>query len=151
MFAFTKVVKLIGLFVRNPSDVMFLPVSIVFGYFHGLIKLHALFTLKMVSSTTTHRVKCRYILTMTRKTSWGSRADGDEHNNFRLQERPKRSMSMSLPSGSGQDLLRMASAAQRRATLSYHPQIEAIPLIGDFALSEKTLMSMQISPEDIMT
>jgi hypothetical protein len=49
MFAFTKVVKLIGLFVRNPSDVVFLPVSIVFGYFHGLIKLYALCTLKMVS------------------------------------------------------------------------------------------------------
>jgi len=49
MFAFTKVVKLVGLFVRNPSDIMFLPVSIVFGYFHGFIKLYALFTLKMVS------------------------------------------------------------------------------------------------------
>lgn len=48
MFAFTKVVKLVGLFVRNPSDIMFLPVSIVFGYFHGLIKLYALCTLKMV-------------------------------------------------------------------------------------------------------
>lgn len=49
MFAFTKVVKLMGLFMRNPSDVMFLPVSILFGYFHGLIKLHALLTLNMVS------------------------------------------------------------------------------------------------------
>lgn len=48
MFGFTKVVKLMGLFMRNPSDVMFLPVSILFGYFHGLIKLHALFTLNMV-------------------------------------------------------------------------------------------------------
>lgn len=49
MFAFTKVVKLMGLFLRNPSDIMFLPVSILFGYFHGFIKLYALFTLKMVS------------------------------------------------------------------------------------------------------
>lgn len=48
MFAFTKVVKLVGLFKRNPSDIMFLPVSIVFGYLHGFIKLYALFTLKMV-------------------------------------------------------------------------------------------------------
>ena len=60
-------------------------------------------------------------------------------------------MSMSLPSGSGQDLLRMASTAQRRATLSYHVQIEAIPLIADLAAAEKTLMAMQISPEDILT
>lgn len=50
MFAFTKVVKLMGLFIRNPSDVMFLPVSVVFGYFHGLVKLYALITLNMVCS-----------------------------------------------------------------------------------------------------
>ena len=48
MFAFTKVVKLMGLFLRNPSDVKFLPVSILFGYFHGLIKVYAGFTLRMV-------------------------------------------------------------------------------------------------------
>lgn len=48
MFVFTKVVKLMGLFRRNPGDVVFLPVSILFGYFHGFIKLYALFTLKMV-------------------------------------------------------------------------------------------------------
>ena len=49
MFGFTKVVKLVGLLRRNPSDIMFLPVSIMFGYFHGLIKLYALFTLKEVN------------------------------------------------------------------------------------------------------
>lgn len=48
VFAFTKTVKLWGLFKRNPSDILFLPLSIVFGYFHGLIKLYALFTLNMV-------------------------------------------------------------------------------------------------------
>lgn len=48
MFAFTKVVKLMGLFMRNPIDIMYLPLSIVFGYFHGLIKLYALVTLNMV-------------------------------------------------------------------------------------------------------
>jgi hypothetical protein len=51
MFGFTKVVKLVGLFRRNPSDIVFLPVSILFGYFHGLIKLYALFTLKEVNPT----------------------------------------------------------------------------------------------------
>jgi hypothetical protein len=45
----TKVVKLISLFVREPSDLIFLPVSIIFGYFHGLIKLYALLTLRIVS------------------------------------------------------------------------------------------------------
>ncbi|KXX72955.1 Hyaluronan synthase [Madurella mycetomatis] len=79
MFGFTKVVKLLGLFRKNPSDLMFLPVSILFGYFHGLIKLYALFTLK--------------------QTSWGSREDGDVHNTFRLQEKPPISQSLTTPSG----------------------------------------------------
>lgn len=48
MFGFTKVVKLMGLFLRNPSDIFYLPVSVLFGYFHGLIKLYALVTLNMV-------------------------------------------------------------------------------------------------------
>jgi len=50
MFCFTKVVKLVGLFRKNPRDIVYLPVSILFGYFHGLIKLYALFTLKEASS-----------------------------------------------------------------------------------------------------
>jgi len=53
IFAFTKVVKLVGLFRKNPRDVVFLPVSILFGWFHGLIKLYALFTLKQVSARPT--------------------------------------------------------------------------------------------------
>lgn len=48
MFGFTKVVKLLGLFLRRPSDLVFLPLSIAFGYFHGFIKLYALCTLNMV-------------------------------------------------------------------------------------------------------
>lgn len=46
--ALIKVIKLIGLFVREPFDIIFLPVSVIFGYFHGLIKLYAFFTLRMV-------------------------------------------------------------------------------------------------------
>ena len=52
MFGFTKIVKLMGLFIRDPKDLVFLPASIIFGYFHGFIKLYALFTLKMVSPIT---------------------------------------------------------------------------------------------------
>lgn len=48
----TKYVKLHGLFVREPSDLLFLPTSILFGYFHGFIKLYALATLRMVSHVT---------------------------------------------------------------------------------------------------
>lgn len=49
LIIWTKVIKLIGLFAREPLDIIFLPVSILFGYFHGFIKLYALFTLRMVS------------------------------------------------------------------------------------------------------
>jgi hypothetical protein len=51
---FSKVIKLIGLFMREPFDLVFLPVSIVFGYFHGFIKLYAFLTLRMVSSLSVH-------------------------------------------------------------------------------------------------
>ena len=85
VFAFTKTVKLWSLFRRNPSDIMFLPASILFGWFHGLIKLYALSTLKM--------------------TSWGSRADGDANDDVRLTPRPKRATSLTTPPN-GQDLIR---------------------------------------------
>lgn len=52
VFAITKTVKLWGLLRHNPSDIMFLPLSILFGYFHGLIKLYAALTLNMVRRAT---------------------------------------------------------------------------------------------------
>jgi hypothetical protein len=50
----TKVIKLIGLFMREPADILFLPVSILFGYFHGGIKLWAFCTLNMVCYEPSH-------------------------------------------------------------------------------------------------
>lgn len=46
----TKWIKLLGHYIRYPVDVIFLPLSILFGYFHGLLKLYAMFTLDVVSS-----------------------------------------------------------------------------------------------------
>ncbi len=43
-YLFTKIVKLAGLFRRYPKDIFYLPVSIIFGLYHGLIKLKALYT-----------------------------------------------------------------------------------------------------------
>ncbi|EPE09587.1 glycosyltransferase family 2 protein [Ophiostoma piceae UAMH 11346] len=77
MFGFTKVVKLLGLFVRNPSDLKYLPISVVFGYIHGFIKLYALFT---------HRM-----------TSWGSREDADTDDNMRLAPRARSSPLLLVP------------------------------------------------------
>lgn len=49
IFLFSKTVKLWDHFLRYPTDVVFIPVYIAFGYFHGLIKLWGLFTLSEVS------------------------------------------------------------------------------------------------------
>ncbi|KAL2060104.1 hypothetical protein VTL71DRAFT_9926 [Oculimacula yallundae] len=81
-----KVIKLIGLFRREPYDIVFLPLSIVFGYFHGFIKIYA---------GITHRM-----------TSWGSREDGDTNDNERMSPRGRRSESITLPPGNHPGLVR---------------------------------------------
>ncbi|KAK5121328.1 Type 2 glycosyltransferase [Meristemomyces frigidus] len=68
-FLFSKTVKLWGHFVRYPADVMFIPVYIGFGYFHGLIKLWGLFTLS--------------------ETTWGSRDGADADNRVRMIRLPR--------------------------------------------------------------
>ncbi|KAK8194381.1 Type 2 glycosyltransferase [Zalaria obscura] len=45
IFVFAKTVKLIGHFIRYPADIVLLPVSIMFGYVHGILKLCGLLTL----------------------------------------------------------------------------------------------------------
>ncbi|KAI0127058.1 polysaccharide synthase [Xylariales sp. AK1849] len=84
MFGFTKVIKLVGLFRRNPRDIMWLPVSILFGYFHGFIKLYALFTMNM--------------------TSWGSRPDGDLNDGLRMSPRSRPSEILTTPVARPDDL-----------------------------------------------
>ncbi|KAH9835058.1 glycosyltransferase family 2 protein [Teratosphaeria destructans] len=68
-FVFSKTVKLWGHFFRYPADVMFIPVYIGFGYFHGLIKLWGLFTLN--------------------STTWGSRDGADADNRVRMIRLPR--------------------------------------------------------------
>ncbi|KEZ45961.1 Glycosyltransferase family 2 [Scedosporium apiospermum] len=116
MFCFVKVVKLIGLFRRNPSDVMFLPVSIIFGYFHGLIKIYALCTLNM--------------------TSWGSRADADANDNVRLTPRPKRASSLTTPPGRGH-LIRYQDERTRSEKTSKWPIARTEKCDGEI-VNEKT-------------
>lgn len=45
----SKFSKNLGHYIRYPSDVALLPVSIAFGWFHGLIKFYAMVTLDVVS------------------------------------------------------------------------------------------------------
>lgn len=46
---FSKFIKLITHFARYPVDILLWPVSILFGWFHGAIKMYALATLSEVS------------------------------------------------------------------------------------------------------
>lgn len=45
----SKFIKLMGHYRRYPVDFLLLPVSILFGYFHGAIKIYAAVTLNVVS------------------------------------------------------------------------------------------------------
>ena len=45
----SKFVKLLGHYIRHPVDFLLLPVSIIFGYLHGLIKAKAMLSLDVVS------------------------------------------------------------------------------------------------------
>jgi hypothetical protein len=47
-YLFSKTVKLIPHLLRNPGDVRFVPVSVLFGYFHNLIKLYGCITVTEV-------------------------------------------------------------------------------------------------------
>ncbi|KAI9682355.1 MAG: hypothetical protein M1817_000409 [Caeruleum heppii] len=60
----SKFIKLLGHFVRYPVDIGLLPVSIVFGYLHGLIKVYAFLTLNV--------------------TAWGSREGADTDDVYRM-------------------------------------------------------------------
>jgi hypothetical protein len=51
-FVFAKTIKLIPHLLRNPGDVRFIPVSVLFGYFHNLIKLYGCMTVTEVCSRT---------------------------------------------------------------------------------------------------
>ncbi|KAJ5708000.1 hypothetical protein N7488_007801 [Penicillium malachiteum] len=63
----SKWIKLLGHYIRYPVDVFLLPVSIVFGYLHGAIKMYAVMTLNV--------------------TTWGSRDGADDYDAERMKKR----------------------------------------------------------------
>ena len=81
--------------LRNPGDVRFVPVSILFGYFHNLIKLYGCITVTEVclshpppnleaqpaSSLATHLLTW---LTYVDQTTWGTREGADADDNIRM-------------------------------------------------------------------
>jgi len=63
-FVFAKTIKLLPHLLRNPGDVRFIPVSILFGYFHNLIKFYGCMTVT--------------------ETTWGTREGADADDNIRM-------------------------------------------------------------------
>ncbi|ORY14153.1 polysaccharide synthase Cps1p [Clohesyomyces aquaticus] len=61
---FSKTIKLMPHLLRNPGDVRFVPLSVLFGYFHNLIKLYGCITVT--------------------ETTWGTREGADTDDNLRL-------------------------------------------------------------------
>jgi hypothetical protein len=47
---FSKTIKLVPHLLRNPGDVRFVPASVLFGYFHNLIKMYGCITVTEVRS-----------------------------------------------------------------------------------------------------
>ena len=45
----SKFLKLLGHYIQHPVDFLLLPISIIFGYMHGLIKAKAMLSLTAVS------------------------------------------------------------------------------------------------------
>ncbi|MCJ1418581.1 hypothetical protein MMC32_004929 [Xylographa parallela] len=64
LIATSKWIKFVGHFLRHPVDVLLLPVLVVFGYLHGLIKLYAACTLHV--------------------TAWGTREGADANDAYRM-------------------------------------------------------------------
>lgn len=46
----SKFIKLVSHFVRFPVDIFLWPASVLFGWFHGIIKMHAMLTVTEVST-----------------------------------------------------------------------------------------------------
>lgn len=78
---FSKFVKLITHFVRFPVDAFLWPVSVLFGWYHGIIKMHAMFTLSEVSYI---RNKIDGLRLTKLQTTWGSRAGADASDSERM-------------------------------------------------------------------
>ena len=84
---FSKLIKLITHFVRYPVDVMLWPVSILFGWFHGVIKVYAAVTLSEVRKS---RLPSVTFTNFEPQTTWGSRAGADADDKDRMIRQRKR-------------------------------------------------------------
>ena len=82
-WVFARTIKLIPYLLRNPGDVCFIPVSILFGYFHNLIKLYGCITVTEVCSGPTRLVQTTATNGL-HQTTWGTREGADADDNIRM-------------------------------------------------------------------
>lgn len=68
----SKFIKLTGHYIRYPVDVLLLPVSILFGYLHGIIKIYAVLTLNVVSSKIHSPPFTSFHFSCSALSSWGA-------------------------------------------------------------------------------
>ena len=85
---FSKLIKLVPHFIRFPVDIFLWPISVIFGWCHGIIKCHAMFTLNEVSNWHPHR---SITLLTNDKTTWGSRAGADASDSERMVKQNQKS------------------------------------------------------------
>ena len=83
-WVFAKTIKLVPHLLRNPGDVRFVPVSILFGYFHNLIKLYGCITVTEVCWHPLLIVRDVPWLTGHDQTTWGTREGADADDNIRM-------------------------------------------------------------------
>lgn len=96
----SKFVKLLGHYIRYPVDLLLLPISIIFGYLHGLIKAKAMLSLNVVSHhfnpvllslrpVMTHpalddpSAACSRLMGFA-QTAWGTRDGADDDDAYRM-------------------------------------------------------------------
>lgn len=77
---FSKFIKLVTHFVRFPVDIFLWPISVLFGWCHGIIKLHAMLTVTEVGTSSS---SLGTTLTSS-QTTWGSRAGADSSDSERM-------------------------------------------------------------------
>ncbi len=83
---FSKFIKLITHFIRYPVDILLWPVSVLFGWFHGAIKVYASVTLSEASNSLASVLSSA---NAEQQTTWGSRAGADADDNDRMIRQKK--------------------------------------------------------------
>lgn len=90
---FSKFIKLVTHFVRYPVDILLWPASVMFGWFHGIVKMHAMLTVTEVCVF--ESASLIQPLTLS-QTTWGSRAGADSSDSERMVKQQSKCIGQAL-------------------------------------------------------